>query len=108
MIKSVPSAPVAARKEHQKYERLVAAARGFPPIVTAVAHPCDESSLRGAMEAAKAGLITPILVGPQLRIRERRGSMASFSMMSVSWTRFTVSQLRRRQWRSFVTARPSW
>ena len=35
---------------------------------TAVAHPCDESSLRGAVDAAKLGLIAPILVGPRLRI----------------------------------------
>jgi len=35
-----------------------------------VAHPCDESSLRGAVDAAKLGLITPILVGPRSRITE--------------------------------------
>jgi phosphate acetyltransferase len=35
---------------------------------TAVAHPCDESSLRGAVDAAKIGLIAPILVGPRARI----------------------------------------
>jgi phosphate acetyltransferase len=39
------------------------------PIATAVAHPCDESSLRGALDAAQAGLIVPILVGPEKRIR---------------------------------------
>ena len=37
---------------------------------TAVAHPCDESSLKGAVDAAKAGLIAPILVGPAARIKE--------------------------------------
>jgi phosphate acetyltransferase len=35
---------------------------------TAVAHPCDESSLRGAVDAARLGLIAPILVGPRKRI----------------------------------------
>ncbi|OXH88717.1 phosphate acetyltransferase, partial [Burkholderia multivorans] len=35
---------------------------------TAIAHPCDESSLRGAVEAAQLGLIQPILVGPSDRI----------------------------------------
>ena len=34
----------------------------------AVAHPCDESSLRGAVEAAQMGLLRPILVGPKARI----------------------------------------
>ncbi|QUN29053.1 phosphate acetyltransferase [Cupriavidus sp. KK10] len=43
---------------------------GLPPIPTAVAHPCDVSSLSGALEAAKLGLIVPILVGPAARIRQ--------------------------------------
>ncbi|MBN9437935.1 phosphate acetyltransferase [Bosea sp. (in: a-proteobacteria)] len=51
-----------------KYERLIAKAREIPPAPTAVAHPCDESSLRGALDAAAQGLITPILVGPSARI----------------------------------------
>ncbi len=62
-------ASVAERPQHQKYERLVAAAQNIAAVETAVAHPCDESSLRGAIEAAKAGLITPILVGPESKIR---------------------------------------
>jgi phosphate acetyltransferase len=33
-------------------------------------HPCDESSLRGAIEAAEAGIIEPILVGPTAKIRD--------------------------------------
>lgn len=51
-----------------KYERLIAKAREIPPALTAVAHPCDEASLRGALDAAAQGLITPILVGPSARI----------------------------------------
>lgn len=53
---------------HEKYERLVAAAQRLSPLPTAVAQPCDESSLRGAIEARDAGLITPILVGPKAKI----------------------------------------
>ncbi|WP_096787333.1 phosphate acetyltransferase [Rhodobacter sp. CZR27] len=52
-----------------KYDRLIAAAQAEVPPVTLVVHPCDETSLRGAMEAAAAGLIVPILVGPEARIR---------------------------------------
>jgi phosphate acetyltransferase len=59
----------AATAEPSKYERLIAAARRETPAVTIVAHPCDENSLRGAVEAAQAGLILPVLVGPQARIR---------------------------------------
>ncbi|HEV7308958.1 phosphate acetyltransferase [Ensifer sp.] len=52
-----------------KYDRLIAAARDETPAVTVVAHPCDETSLRGALEAATLGLIAPVLVGPEAKIR---------------------------------------
>jgi phosphate acetyltransferase len=56
-------------QQHERYERLIAATKGLQPLATAVAHPCDETSLRGALEAAEAGMIAPILVGPRERIR---------------------------------------
>ena len=46
------------------------AAQQLPPVTTAVAHPCDKISIEGVVEAAKLGLIAPILVGPPARIRE--------------------------------------
>ena len=52
-----------------KYERLVARAKEVPAARTIVVHPCDETSLRGPVEAAEAGLIVPILVGPAARIQ---------------------------------------
>jgi phosphate acetyltransferase len=55
-------------RTHEKYDRLIARCKGLPPTRTAVAHPCDESSLRGAVDAARAGLIAPVLVGPRSRI----------------------------------------
>jgi phosphate acetyltransferase len=61
-------APVARPTE--KYDRLIAAARDVSPAVTIVAHPCDETSLRGAMEAAAEQLIEPVLVGPEQKIRD--------------------------------------
>jgi phosphate acetyltransferase len=51
-----------------KYERLIARAKQVPAAITVVAHPCDETSLRGAVDAAQAGIIIPILVGPAERI----------------------------------------
>ncbi len=51
-----------------KYERLIARAKQVPPAITVVAHPCDETSLRGPVEAAEAGLIIPIFVGPATKI----------------------------------------
>ena len=53
-----------------KYERLLESCRGIAPIPTAVAYPCDESSLSGAIDAARLGLIVPILVGPTATITE--------------------------------------
>jgi phosphate acetyltransferase len=55
-------------REHAKYERLLNRCRSLPPTPTAVAHPCDETSLAGAIEAAVLGLIAPILVGPHQKI----------------------------------------
>ena len=55
-------------RKHEKYERLIARCKGISPIPTAVAHPCDESSLRGALEAAELGILQPILVGPRNKI----------------------------------------
>ena len=53
-----------------KYELLLAMCRGLDPVPTAVAHPCEETALAGAIEAAEKGLIAPILVGPAGKIRE--------------------------------------
>lgn len=68
------AAPGAART-HEKYERLVKAAQALPRIRTAIAHPCDEVSLECAVEAARLGLITPILVGPETRVRDLAARM---------------------------------
>jgi phosphate acetyltransferase len=54
----------------ERYDRLVRAAQTLPPVTTAVAHPCDQISIEGVVEAAKLGLIAPILVGPPTRIRD--------------------------------------
>jgi phosphate acetyltransferase len=54
--------------EHEKYQRLIERCKPLGPTPTAVVHPCDKSSLEGAIDAAKLGLITPVLVGPAARI----------------------------------------
>jgi phosphate acetyltransferase len=56
--------------KHEKYQRLIARCKALQPVRCAVAHPCDESSLRGTIEAAQEGLIVPVLVGPTHRIKE--------------------------------------
>ncbi len=62
----VRSAPPPAPK---RLEQLCAAARHHAPLRTAVVHPVDAVSLRGALEAQRAGLILPVFIGPERRIR---------------------------------------
>jgi phosphate acetyltransferase len=57
-----------------KYEQMLTKCRNLPPIPTAVAHPCEESALAGAIEAANMGLIVPILVGPRNKIEATAAS----------------------------------
>lgn len=64
-----------AARKHEKYERLLEMARKLPPLTAAVAHPCDESSLAGALDAARLGLLVPLLVGPEPRIRAVAGKV---------------------------------
>lgn len=51
------------------YRHLIELTKGLPPIRTAIVHPVDENALLGAIEAAEAHLITPILIGPQEKIQ---------------------------------------
>ena len=45
------------RRPGAKYDRLIALAKAVPSVSTIVVHPCDESSLRGAVDAAKATIM---------------------------------------------------
>jgi phosphate acetyltransferase len=56
-------------REYRVYPALIERCATLEPVTTAVAHPCDESSLTAAVEAAEANLIRPILVGPEAKIR---------------------------------------
>ncbi len=51
-----------------QYARLIAATRDLDPVRTAVVHPCDDLSIKGALEAARQGMIVPVLVGPRAKI----------------------------------------
>ncbi|WP_457092562.1 phosphate acetyltransferase, partial [Microvirga sp. P5_D2] len=55
-------------RQHDKYDRLVAAAQSAPKLKVAVVHPCDAASIGAVFDAAELGLIEPILVGPQAKI----------------------------------------
>jgi phosphate acetyltransferase len=64
------SADTKQTQSPRKYDRLIAAAKAVPAVPTIVVHPCDETSLRGAVDSAEAGIIRPILVGPGRKIRD--------------------------------------
>jgi phosphate acetyltransferase len=72
---------------HSKYERLIARAKEVPAATTVVAHPCDESSLRGVVEAAESGIIIPVLVGPEAKIsavaKEHKLDVSGFEIVNV-------------------------
>lgn len=53
----------------QRYAQLIAKTTGMTALRTAVVHPVEPISLVGAIEAGKAGLIIPVLIGPEVKIR---------------------------------------
>ena len=55
--------------KHERYTHLLSRVKGLEPIPTAVAHPCDKESLKGPVIAFQEGIIEPILVGPENKIR---------------------------------------
>ncbi|MGM4919501.1 phosphate acetyltransferase [Tardiphaga sp. 813_E8_N1_3] len=64
------SADAIQARSPSKYDRLITAAKAVPPVATVVVHPCDETSLRGAVDSAQAGIIRPVLVGPAQKIKD--------------------------------------
>ena len=74
------------REKGRRYRRLIAMTNGLDPIRTAVVHPVDTTSLVGAIEAAHAKLIVPVLVGPEHKIRaaadQARIDLSSYEIAS--------------------------
>lgn len=61
--------PTVQLVREDRYRNLIRMCDGLPPMTTAVVHPCSDDSLKGAIEAAEANLIMPILIGPEKKIR---------------------------------------
>lgn len=61
--------PIVSLRREDRYLLLLQMCEGLPAATTAVVHPCSQDSLTGAVRAAERNLITPILVGPEARIR---------------------------------------
>jgi phosphate acetyltransferase len=69
---------------HAKFRDLIERCRQLEPVRTAVVHPCDESAIRAACEAAIDGLIAPVLVGPRSKI------VAASQQAGVDCSAFTI------------------
>ena len=54
--------------EH-RLEGLLGRCQGLKPMVTGIVHPCSLDALTGALDAAAAGLIVPVLYGPEAELR---------------------------------------
>jgi phosphotransacetylase/acyl dehydratase len=61
--------PEVLLRRNDGFAPLFARCQGLPPVPCAIVHPCDRDSLLGPLEAARRGIIEPILVGPESRIR---------------------------------------
>ena len=66
--------PEVQLRRHDRYQQLIDRCARLEPMSTAVVHPCDEVSLAGAVRAAQARLIKPLLVGPEAKIRSVAGA----------------------------------
>lgn len=84
----VPEAIVSNRDE--RFQAFIHVAQGLKPVVTAVVHPCDRESLRGAVLAAEHGLIEPILIGPEAKLHkiaaESGLNLANYRIVNTSYS----------------------
>lgn len=72
-------------QRRQRHEWILDRVRGRAPVPVGVVHPVDRLSILGALAAARAGVITPVLIGPRARIeaaaREAGADIAPFEMI---------------------------
>ena len=79
-----------------RHASILARCAGLKPALTAVVHPCDAPSLSAAVEAANAGLIVPVLMGPEEKIRAVAASaaldIAKFRLVSAPHSHAAAAQ----------------
>ena len=61
--------PDLSQRSQDRYEAFVRKALSLPPVRAAIVHPCSAAAITGAVEARDAGLLEPVLVGPEAKIR---------------------------------------
>lgn len=62
--------PKISLRRHDLYEAFVREARAGEPLRVGVVHPCSTNALLAAIELRREGLIDPILIGPDHKIRQ--------------------------------------
>jgi len=61
--------PDLALQRHERFETFIAQARALAPVRAAIVHPCSAAAMAAAIEARDEGLLEPLLVGPEHKIR---------------------------------------
>ena len=61
--------PDVTLRRHDRFDAFIKKARAAQPVCAAIVHPCSASAIMGALEARNEGLLSPILVGPEAKIR---------------------------------------
>jgi len=73
--------------EH-RLDGLLERCRGLKPMLTGVVHPCSAEALAGALAAAEAGLIVPVLFAPEAELRQ----VATTAKLNLSGCRIVASE----------------
>jgi phosphotransacetylase len=88
--------PISVPAKRSRLDRLIERCAGLTPVRTAVVHPCDTVSIGAAVEAARRGLIAPVLVGPERKIRavaQAQGlDISSFPLISAPHSHAAAAQ----------------
>ena len=56
-------------RRHDRYDAFMREARSLPALRTAIVHPCSPEAIKAAIEARDEGLLDPVLIGPEAKIR---------------------------------------
>ncbi|PPE78918.1 phosphate acetyltransferase [Kaistia algarum] len=79
-----------------RFEPFVTEARGMPPLLTAVVHPCSPEAVRAAVDARDEGLLSPVLVGPENKIRAAaEAAVVSLSGLKIEPTEHSHASAER-------------
>ena len=62
--------PDVSLRRHNRYEAFVKEARSTPAVRAAIVHPCSPDAILAAIEVRERGLLEPLLIGPEAKIRE--------------------------------------